>query len=101
MNTAAPLLFSAFVRQDLLEITRYIAKENPQRAHDFVSALRAQCALLATQPKLGVARPELAQSLRSIPYQRYIIFFSPTASGVLIERVLHGARDLPSLLQRE
>lgn len=49
MNTAASLLFSAFARQDLLEITRYIAKENPQRAHDFVSATFARSMSLPAQ----------------------------------------------------
>ncbi|HEX5362757.1 MAG TPA: type II toxin-antitoxin system RelE/ParE family toxin [Gallionella sp.] len=86
--------FAEWARKDLLGIARYIARDNPQRARSFVSELRQQCALLAEQPGLGVARPDLAADLRQLPYERYVIFFSEIDSGVLIERVLHSARNL-------
>ncbi|MDP1637230.1 MAG: type II toxin-antitoxin system RelE/ParE family toxin [Candidatus Nitrotoga sp.] len=46
------------------------------------------------QPGLGVARPDLAEDLRQLPYERYLIFFSETDFGILVERVLHSARNL-------
>ncbi len=82
-------------RKDLLEIARYIARGDPQRARSFVNELRQQCILLVDQPGLGVARPDLAEDLRQLPYERYLIFFSETTSGILVERVLHSARNLP------
>jgi len=33
--------------------------------------------------------------------QSYLIFYRDTAEGVVIERVLHGARDLKRLLRKD
>lgn len=87
------LQFTALARDDLLDIARHIARDNPNRARSFVTELREQCALLARHPGMGVAKPEYAEGLRMFPHGRYLIFFSATASqGVLVERVLHSAR---------
>lgn len=96
MKVAAQLKFSALAHEDLLEIARYIARNNPPRARSFVRELRQQCVVLSQQPGLGVARTDLTENLRVLPYQRYLIFFSEIDSGILVERVLHGARDLPT-----
>ncbi len=95
MAKTTQLEFAEWARKDLLEIARYIARENPQRARSFVNELRQQCTLLVAQPRLGVARPDLAENLRQLPYERYLIFFSETDYGILVERVLHSARNLP------
>lgn len=70
------LEFAEWAHKDLLEIARYIARDNPQRARSFVNELRQQCTLLVEQPGLGVARPDLAENLRQLPYERYLVFFS-------------------------
>lgn len=89
------LQFAALARDDLLEIARHIARDNPKRASSFVAELREQCAKLAQHPGMGVAKPEYAEGLRMFPHGRYLIFFSVTAADcVLIERVLHSARLL-------
>ena len=98
MGVAVGLDFSALARKDLLDIARYIARDNPQRARGFVIDLREQCFLLSKQPGLGVARTDLEENLRMLPYGRYLIFFSETECGILVERVLHSARNLPPLL---
>lgn len=95
MAKTAQLEFAEWARKDLLEIARYIARDNPQRARCFVNELRQQCALLVKQPGLGVARSDLAEGLRQLPYERYLIFFSESDPGILVERVLHSARNLP------
>ncbi len=97
MSAAVGLEFSTLARKDLLDIARYIARDNPQRARGFVIDLRQQCVLLSKQPGLGVARTDLADDLRMLPYERYLIFFSETDSGILVERVLHSARNLSPL----
>lgn len=91
------LLFSVYTQEDLQQITRYIAQNNPARARSFVAELRKQCELLAEFPHLGVAKPEYAADLRMLPYQRYLIFFSSNTDAVKIERVLHSARNLQQL----
>lgn len=95
------LLFAALARDDLLKITRYIARDNPDRARSFVAELRQQCARLAEQPNLGVARPKYAERLRMLSHGRYLIFYCVFESGVLIERVLHSARDLGRLFESD
>jgi toxin ParE1/3/4 len=74
-----------------------VTRDNPQRARSFVAELRQQCVLLAEQSGLAVAKPELAEGLRVLPYGRYLIFFSVTELGILIERVLHSARNFSSM----
>ena len=93
------LQFAALARDDLLDIARYIARDNPNRARSFVAELREQCVVLAQNPGMGVAKPEYAEGLHMFPHGRYLIFFSATVTqGVLIERVLHSARHLASQL---
>jgi toxin ParE1/3/4 len=62
-----------------------------------LDAFMAQARLVATQPHIGRARPELAPELRSVPEGRYVMFYRPLPDGVEIVRVLHGARDLDSV----
>jgi toxin ParE1/3/4 len=50
---------------------------------------------------MGRSRLELAPDLRSFPVGQYVIFYLPLPKGVEIVRVLHGARDIESILQEE
>lgn len=53
--------------------------------------------LLATQPLMGRARPELAPNVRSFPMSGYIILYFPIQGGVEIVHVVHGRRRLEYL----
>jgi toxin ParE1/3/4 len=97
MGVSVGLGFSMRARKDLLDIARYIARDNPQCASTFVIDLRLQCVLLSKQSGLGAIRTDLADNLRMLPYGRYLIFFSENEFGILVERVLHSARNLSSL----
>ncbi len=55
---------------------------------------------LAERPAMGRQRPELGATVRSWPIAPYVIFYRPTAFGVRVLRVLHGARDLPRAWRR-
>jgi toxin ParE1/3/4 len=48
---------------------------------------------------MGRARPELAIDLRSFAVRNHVIFYTPLPKGVEIVRVLHGARDLETVLR--
>ncbi|ESY67651.1 hypothetical protein X743_26620 [Mesorhizobium sp. LNHC252B00] len=37
--------------------------------------------------------------LRSIAFQRYVILYTADGDDVRIERILHGARDIPTILE--
>jgi toxin ParE1/3/4 len=45
-------------------------------------------------------REDLAPGLRMAPLGRYVIFYRVLDDMVRIERVLHGARNLPVVLAR-
>ena len=62
-----------------------------------VKAIEEKCELLATSPSIGRRRDELAEDLRSLPHDSYLIFYRLVADGVLVVRVLHAARDVASL----
>ena len=86
--------FSPLAQTDLEAIGDYIEQDSPGNAIRFIEALRSQCQRLARAPMAYVARPELAEGLRSCAYGRYVIFFRPGADLIRIERVLHSARDV-------
>lgn len=86
---------------DILEIWDYIADDNPAAADRWVDQLDGQFRLLATQPKMGRARDELAPSVRSFPFGRYVVFYVPIDDGIDVVRVLHGARDIDAIFHPE
>ena len=89
---------SAAARSDLDDIWLYIAQHNIEAADRLISAIVSRFPKLAAIPELGRQRPELGSQLRSFPVGRHVIFYHPMKNGIEIVRVLHGARDLPPLL---
>lgn len=79
---------------DLEEIAFSIAQDNLERAVTFVVELRRRAQEAADSPKLFPMRPELADGLRSVRHGTCLIFFIETDDGILVVRVLHGARNL-------
>ena len=84
---------------DILEIWDYIAEDSIGAADDWVDRLDEQFKLLATQPKMGRTRDELAAEVRSFPFGRYVIFYVPLDDGIDVIRVLHGSRDIDALFR--
>ena len=56
---------------------------------------------LAKHPELGRRREELAPGIRSLPFRRYVVFYRLSPTSLLIVRVLHGARDVESVLESD
>jgi toxin ParE1/3/4 len=78
---------------DLEAIGDYIALDNPRRAESFVAELRVRCLGLADYPRRFRLRPEYGPGVRGTPHGRYLILYSERAGHVVIERIIHGARD--------
>ena len=97
----AKYVISPLAASDLEMIGDYIAQDNPHRAVTFIAELRNQCDRIAASPKTFRSRPELGENIRSSAYGNYVIFFQDAADGLLIVRVLHGAMDAISRLQKE
>ena len=99
------IFISKKAEQDTEEIALYLALENPNASAMFREALEATYTLLSTMPKIGSTRdfhnPRLS-GLRMFPvkgFENYLIFYQPTDEGLLIVRVLHGARDIVTLFK--
>jgi len=97
----ASVTFSPKSRQDLLEIGDYIAKDSRANARRFVVRLIDQCQRIGSAPMSYVGRTDLAPGLRMAVFGRYVIFFRIDDGMVRIERVLHGARNLPVVLKHD
>ena len=84
--------------EDIEAIGDVIAAGNPARAVSFIDELLEVCARIAERPRAFQRREDLAKGLRQAVHGRYLILFTLEKSGVVIERVLHGARRLEDLL---
>ena len=88
---------------DLTQIASFIAEDNLEMAERFLDSSEAAFAQLAALPSLGPAVPfqsPLAQGMRVWRvegFERFLIFYRPIASGIEVVRVLHAARDIPTL----
>ena len=85
----------------------YIQQHNPRAALRFLDAAEATFRLLAVQPALGARyefdHPVLTE-LRFFPisgFKNDLVFYQPTANGIQVLRILHGARDIHRILAEE
>ena len=88
---------------DIRDIATYIAFDNEHAARQFGTELW-QCVLrIAENPNIGHAMPEFPelQVLRVSPrFRRYLIFYRDRDNAVIeIVRILHGARDITTLVR--
>jgi toxin ParE1/3/4 len=90
-------------RDDLREISRYIARESGSRevALRFIDAITSHCESIAMHPQLGERCDELGADVRRLTFSSYVLFFQRTKDGIHLLRVLHGARDLKRAWKRK
>ena len=81
-------------RDDLNHIWLYIAGDNLVAADQTIERLVERFGMLARQPLIGEACPELKPNLRSFPVRPFVIYYGVEADEVVIFRVLHGAQDV-------
>lgn len=91
--------YSPAVENDLDAVADYIARDNPGRALTFILEIYGEIKAIGKHPLHYRLRPELGADARLARVGRYVILFAVLGDTVRIERVVHGARDLPSLLQ--
>jgi toxin ParE1/3/4 len=77
---------------DLLEIWLYAAQDSPRAADRLLDRIAAQCRLLADNPRLGRARPEIAPDARAWVVGQYLVLDRAQDDGIDVVRVVHGAR---------
>jgi toxin ParE1/3/4 len=89
-------------RQDLLDVWTYIAREStPATADAFVARIYGALEMIALAPHIGRRRPEFSGAPRSVAVRPYIVFYEPLpeGDGILLWRVIHGARELRRLVR--
>jgi plasmid stabilization system protein ParE len=94
-------VLSAPASQDLDDILTYVLdQDGPERAQHVVDRLCECFQKLAANPGLGRRREDLT-SARVLfwPVWSYLVIYRPDSTPLEIVRVLHGARDLPPLLE--
>lgn len=95
------LRLSAIIPSDLEEILEYIARDSFRHAARTVRRLRAHCAEVARDPMLYRLRPEIGVGARLATVGNYVIVFRVDGNVVLVERIVHGNRDLVGLLENK
>lgn len=91
------LVYRPRAATDIAEIWDYIAEDSLVQADAWVDRLDDTLNLLATQPKIGRARPDILIGIRSHPFGRYVVFYMPMDEGIDVVRVLHSARNAEGL----
>jgi plasmid stabilization system protein ParE len=84
---------------DLDELWLYIARDNPNAAERVVDRILTTCEQLAEMPGIGHSREDLtSKAVRFFSVHSYLIVYWPDIKPLEIIAVLHGARDVPSIL---
>ena len=97
---AYKLIWSPASREDLKEIVRFIARDNPHRAASFAFELMGRTDALQQHPELGRSVPELRNpQIREIIFRPYRIVYRIASERQTIEilRVWHAARGTPAV----
>ena len=98
----------AAARQDLVEIVAYYIREgSPSAARHFREQAESTFERLRDMPGIGASYDlEYAAlaGLRFFPisrFRKYLVFYRTTNDGIEVMRVLHGSRDIHSILAED
>lgn len=95
----------ALANRDVEDAIAYYLKEDAQQAAlAFVDALEDAYGILGRQPAIGTSRYAIElemPGLRSwtLPRFPYVIFYIEREDHIDVWRVLHGRRDIPTLIE--
>lgn len=79
---------------DLSDIARWVARDNPARARSFVAELRSRCSGLSKYTRrFPIIMLHGRGEIRKRAIKDYLIFYLVHEDGVLILRIVHGSRD--------
>lgn len=101
----AEVFVRARARRDILSSAEYLEEHRGEEtAQRFLDAVQSTFEALAKMPKLGALctfRKPALRRLRRWPvkgFENWLIFYQPKRNGIEIVHVIHGARDIESLL---
>ncbi len=92
----------SIAEQDLQDIVAFVVAENLPAAVALADRVENDLLRLARYPYLGKAPNDeqlAAMGYRVLVIENYLVFYKISGRTVLVHRILHGARDLPRLLE--
>lgn len=94
--------YSALAKADLAEIADYLEREaGPKIARGVIRRIRRQIRMLERDANRYRERAELGPGRRALLIGPWIAFYRVETNLVLVQRVLHSARNItPDLFQK-
>jgi toxin ParE1/3/4 len=84
---------------DLDDAWDYLAQRNEAAADRLLDDILARSRLHAQFTQIGRPREDLGPGIRSFVAAPYVVFFRPIADTIEVLRVLHGARDVDTIMK--
>ena len=75
-------------------IFRYIQKDDPGAARDFVADIETKARSLAASGLTGAPRVYISKDLRAFPYRDRCLYFRIVEDQMVVVRVLHSKQDV-------
>lgn len=72
--------------------------EHLAAARSFATKLEQLCQLMTLHPEMGTARSTLQEGIRSLLFQRYVIFYRTRGNCVEVLRVLRATREIDAIV---
>ncbi len=93
-----PIVRSPAAQDDLVDIWCTIALDSPRAADRLIETIRNCILQLGTFPDSGPRRPDIAADARALTVGNYVVLYRSTPERIEILRIVHGARDVTTLL---
>lgn len=96
-------LLTPEAERDLDHIREYLARRGgPRVARYVLRELREAFRFLTSTPEAGHRREDLTDApVKFWTVFSYLVVYDPAARPIVILNILHGARDVPSLLDED
>jgi toxin ParE1/3/4 len=91
------VIVTPLAARDYADIEEHISAENPKAAIRVLRAIRTRIHRLRTFPESGQPVPGFAD-LRRVVCGPYLIFYAVRNNTIAVARILHGARDIETIL---
>lgn len=85
---------------DIHDIWQYIARDKVSAADRFIDRIVDTIEEIADSPRIGIARPEFGESIRSYPVDRYVIVYRIEDDTIKVGMIRAGDVDLPRHVRR-
>ncbi len=93
-------------KQDLVDVGQFIAEDSVTAAARFLDAAERAFKKLADMPAMGApveCRHDRLTAIRMWPirgFPNHLIFYRPLKDGIEVIRVLHAARDIAAIFEK-